>query len=105
MHWNKLPTKDVNAPSLEEFKAMLDGAWSNLVYLKVSMSTTGGLELDDPQGPLPIYNYLPSSLSVHFVWFAKPLVCLYENVYLVSQNQGHHARSLYAGISQIKISC
>jgi len=30
-HWNKLPRKAVAAPSLEVFKAMLDGALSNLV--------------------------------------------------------------------------
>ena len=30
-HWNRLPSKAVNAPSLEVFKAELDGALSNLV--------------------------------------------------------------------------
>ena len=30
-HWNRLPREDVDAPSLEVFKARLDGALSNLV--------------------------------------------------------------------------
>ena len=30
-HWNRLPNKVVDAPSLEAFKARLDGAFSNLV--------------------------------------------------------------------------
>ena len=30
-HWNMLPREVVNAPSLEPFKARLDGALSNLV--------------------------------------------------------------------------
>ncbi|KFU91016.1 hypothetical protein M959_03097, partial [Chaetura pelagica] len=30
-HWNRLPQEAVDAPSLEVFKARLDGALSNLV--------------------------------------------------------------------------
>ncbi|KFQ95548.1 hypothetical protein Y956_11145, partial [Nipponia nippon] len=30
-HWNRLPREVVDAPSLEMFKARLDGALSNLV--------------------------------------------------------------------------
>ncbi|KFQ92419.1 hypothetical protein Y956_08351, partial [Nipponia nippon] len=30
-HWNRLPREGVDAPSLEMFKARLDGALSNLV--------------------------------------------------------------------------
>ena len=30
-HWNRLPREAVDAPSLEVFKAGLDGALSNLV--------------------------------------------------------------------------
>ena len=30
-HWNRLPSEAVNAPTLEVFKARLDGALSNLV--------------------------------------------------------------------------
>ncbi|KFV50587.1 hypothetical protein N341_12437, partial [Tyto alba] len=30
-HWNRLPKEVVSVPSLEEFKARLDGALNNLV--------------------------------------------------------------------------
>ncbi|KFM14028.1 hypothetical protein AS27_12672, partial [Aptenodytes forsteri] len=30
-HWNRLPREAVDAPSLEVFKARLDGALSNMV--------------------------------------------------------------------------
>ncbi|KFP13080.1 hypothetical protein Z169_01631, partial [Egretta garzetta] len=30
-HWNRLPREAVEAPSLEPFKARLDGALSNLI--------------------------------------------------------------------------
>jgi len=46
-HWNRLAGEVVEAPSLETFKARLDGALSNLVYWKVSLPMAGGLELDD----------------------------------------------------------
>jgi len=46
-HWNRLPREVVDAPSLEMFKARLDGALSNLVLWKVSLLMAGGLELDD----------------------------------------------------------
>ncbi|KFZ67468.1 hypothetical protein N338_03255, partial [Podiceps cristatus] len=31
MHWHRLPREAVDAPSLEVFKARLDGALSNLI--------------------------------------------------------------------------
>ena len=46
-HWHRLPREAVAAPSLAVFKARLDGAWSNLVWWKVSLPMAGGLELDD----------------------------------------------------------
>ncbi|PKU49411.1 hypothetical protein llap_276 [Limosa lapponica baueri] len=46
-HWNRLPREVVDAPSLEVFKARLDGALSNLVWWEVSLPMAGGLELDD----------------------------------------------------------
>jgi len=46
-HWNKLPREAVAAPSLEVFKARLDGALSNLVWWKMSLLMAGGLEPDD----------------------------------------------------------
>ena len=45
-NWHRLPREVVDAPSLEVFKARLDGALSNLVYWKVSLPMAGGLELD-----------------------------------------------------------
>jgi len=42
MHWNKLPREAVAAPSLEVFKARLDGALSNLVWWKVSLPMAQG---------------------------------------------------------------
>ena len=46
-HWNRLPKEAVDAPSLEEFEARLDGPLSNWVLSKVSLSMAGGLEIDD----------------------------------------------------------
>jgi len=40
---NRLPREVVEAPSLETFKARLDGALSNLVWLKMSLLTAGAL--------------------------------------------------------------
>jgi len=42
-HWHRLPREVVDAPSLETFKARLDGALSNLIWLKMSLLTAGGL--------------------------------------------------------------
>ncbi|MCQ4179464.1 hypothetical protein FK518_28345, partial [Klebsiella pneumoniae] len=41
-HWNRLPREAVDAPSLEVFKARLDGALSDLVWWKVSLPRAGG---------------------------------------------------------------
>jgi len=46
-HWHRLPREVVEAPSLETFKARLDGALSNLVWWKMSLLMAGGLEPDD----------------------------------------------------------
>jgi len=46
-HWNGLPREAVDAPSLEVFKARVDGALSNLVQWKMSLLMAGGLERDD----------------------------------------------------------
>ena len=42
-HWNAFPRDVVEAPSLETFKARLDGALSNPVWLKMSLLTAGEL--------------------------------------------------------------
>jgi len=46
-HWNRLPREVVEASCPETFKARLDGALSNLVWLMMSLLTTRGLVLDD----------------------------------------------------------
>jgi len=40
--WHRLPRDVFDAPSLETFKARLDGALSNLVQLKMPLLTAGG---------------------------------------------------------------
>ncbi|PKU33223.1 hypothetical protein llap_16473 [Limosa lapponica baueri] len=40
-HWNRLPREVVDAPSLEVFKARLDGALSDLVWWEVSLPRAG----------------------------------------------------------------
>ena len=50
--WNRLPREVVDAPSLEVFKARLDGALGSLVWYEmwrlVALPVVGGLELHDP---------------------------------------------------------
>ena len=41
-HCNTLPREAVDAPSLEVFKARLDGALGNLVWWEVSLPMAGG---------------------------------------------------------------
>jgi len=43
-HWSRLPREVVEAPSLETLQARLDGALSNLVWLKMSLLTAEGLD-------------------------------------------------------------
>ena len=43
-HWNMLPRNVVEALSLEIFKARLDRALSNLIYLQVSLFIAGELD-------------------------------------------------------------
>jgi len=41
-HWNRLSREAVYAPSLEAFKARLDGALSNLGWREMSLPIAGG---------------------------------------------------------------
>jgi len=50
-HWSRLPRQVVESPSLETFKVRLDGALSNLIELKLSLLTAGGLGLMTCKGP------------------------------------------------------
>jgi len=43
-HWHRLPREVVEAPSLETFKARLEGALSNLVELKMCPLAAEGLD-------------------------------------------------------------
>ena len=43
-HWPRLPREVVDAPSLDTFKVRLDGALSNLIWLKMSLLIVGRLE-------------------------------------------------------------
>ena len=58
-HWNKLLREAVDVPSLEAFKARLDGTLGNMVYLEVSLLIAGRLELHGLKGPFqpkPFYD-------------------------------------------------
>jgi len=50
--WNRLPIEIVDAPSLEVFKARMNGVLGSLIYYLIYQLATlpmaGGKELDDP---------------------------------------------------------
>ena len=50
-HWNGLPKEAVDAPSLEAFKARLDGALGSLVWWLASLPAAEGLVQDGVKGP------------------------------------------------------
>jgi len=45
-HWHRLPREAGAVPSLEVFKARLDGALSNLGWWKMFLLVAGGVEPD-----------------------------------------------------------
>jgi len=49
--WHRLPREVVEAPSLETFKVRLDRVLGNLIQLKMSLLTAGGLESMAFKGP------------------------------------------------------
>ena len=58
-----MPREAVDAPSLEAFKARLDGALSNLVWREVSLPTAGELELGDLKGYFQSKSFYDSMMS------------------------------------------
>ena len=46
-HWNRLPKEDVDAPSLDAFKARLDVALGSLVWWLATLHVAGRLKLGD----------------------------------------------------------
>lgn len=46
-HWNRLSRDVEDAPFPEIFKVRLDRTLSNLIYLRMSLLTAGGVGLDD----------------------------------------------------------
>ena len=40
--WNRLPSKVMDAPSLEAFKARLDGSLDSLIWWVAALSMAGG---------------------------------------------------------------
>ena len=59
-HWNRLPKEVVGAPSLEAFKARLDGVLGSLSCWLATLPTAGRLDLDDLQGPLQSKSFYDS---------------------------------------------
>ena len=45
--WHRLPRKAVDNPSLEVYKARLNGALGSRRWWGAALPTAGGLELDD----------------------------------------------------------
>jgi len=63
-HWNRLPREVVDAPSLETFKARLDGALSNLMWLKMSLLIAGELDRMTFKGPFQSKPFHDSKISL-----------------------------------------
>ena len=71
-HGPRLPREAVAAPSLEVFKARLDGALSTLGWWKMSLLMAGGVEPDDLQGrfqPKPFYDSMIVYQITTMIWF------------------------------------
>ena len=80
--WNRLPSEAVDVPSLETFKARLDGTVSNLVWWEVSLPIAGGLELHDLKGlfqPKPFYHSTVSGckITLHTLAAVSPGILRY----------------------------
>ena len=64
-HWNRLPKKVVDAPSLEAFKARLDVALGSLVLWLATLNIAGGLKLDDHCGLFQTRPFYDSNKSIY----------------------------------------
>ena len=60
-HWNRLPREAVEAPSLEVFKARLDGALGNLFQCLTSLTGKNFFVMSNLN--LPSYSLKPFPLS------------------------------------------
>ena len=63
-HWKVLPREVGDVPSLETFKARLDGALSNLIWLKMSLPIAGGLDWMTFKGPFHPKAFYDSMISL-----------------------------------------
>ena len=63
-HWNRLPKKVVDPPSLEAFKARLDVALGSPVWWLATLHIGGGLKLNDHCGPFQPRPFYDSTLSI-----------------------------------------
>jgi len=65
-HWNRLPKKVMDAPSMEAFKTGLDVALGSLVWWLATLHIAGGLKLDEHYGPFqprPFYDAMNNDLA------------------------------------------
>jgi len=72
-HWHGLPREEVEAPPLETFKARLDRALINLIWLKKSLLTAGALgwmTSESPFQPKAFYDsqFIPDADAWIMVW-------------------------------------
>jgi len=63
-HWHRLPRQVGDAPSLDTFKARLDGALSNLIQLKTSLLIAGELDWMTLKGPFLPKLFYDSMISL-----------------------------------------
>lgn len=67
-HWNKLPKEVVDSSSQKTFKIRLDGAVSNLIWLKMSLLIVEGLDLMTFE--CPFQSKLTYESTIHGICYA-----------------------------------